>query len=222
MAKIKWDQLGERLYETGVSKGVLFPYKDGKYGTGVAWNGLTAVNENPSGGEPTPLYADNIKYLNLMSTEQFGATIEAYTYPPEFEECDGAVKVGKGVTVGQQRRIPFGLCYRTEIGNDTEGSKHGYTIHLVYGLQASPSGKEYGTINEDPEAITFSWETTATPVDVPWEGCDPTAHIKINSTDCVKSELEALEKMLYGTEEAEPKLPMPEDLVEIFTTSVGE
>ena len=173
MSKIIWDQTGERLYETGVNHGVLYIPTDGVYSKGVAWNGLTAVTESPSGAEATPLYADDIKYLNLVSAEDFGCTIEAYTYPKEFAECDGSASIAKGVKIGQQTRKVFGLSYRTVVGNDVDSNGHGYKLHLIYGCLASPSEKSYSTINDSPEAITFSWEVTSTPVNV--SGFKPTA-----------------------------------------------
>ena len=179
MTKLNWDVQGERYYETGVSKGVLYTFKEGKYSKGVAWNGLTAVTESPSGAEPTPLYADNIKYLNLLSNEEFAATVEAYTYPDEFAECDGSAELATGVSVGQQKRIPFGMSYVTKLGNDTDGQDYGYKIHLIYGALAKPSQKNYATINDNPEAITFSWELSTTPVAVP--NMRPTACITIDS-----------------------------------------
>lgn len=216
MAKILWDQVGERLYETGVSKGVLY-VRDalGVYPKGVAWNGLTAVTESPSGAEPSPVYADNIKYLNLMSTEEFGATIEAYTYPPEFAACDGSAEIADGVLIGQQSRGVFGLCYRTEIGNDVDGVSHGYKIHLVYGAQASPSEKGYSTINDSPDAITFSWEASTTPVPVP--GFKPTASLVIDSTKVGATELAAIEDILYGEEASEARLPLPSEIITLMT-----
>lgn len=216
MAKLVWDNTGERFYETGVDRGVLYPLSEaGKYEKGVAWNGLTAVTESPSGAEPTALYADNIKYLSLMSTEEFGATIEAYTYPDEFAQCDGSADLVAGVTLGQQARKTFGLCYRTKIGNDTEGDDHGYKLHLLYGCQASPSEKGYQTINDSPEAITFSWEVTTTPVNV--DGFKPTACVTIDSRKADKAKLEALEKILYGGDDlAEPRMPMPSELATLM------
>lgn len=215
MSKIKWDQIGERLYETGVDHGVLFPMGENNiYAKGVAWLGLSAVNESPSGGEPNAVWADNIKYLNLMSAEDFGATVEAYTYPPEFEECNGCVEIAPGVTIAQQGRKMFGLSYRTLIGNDVVGTEYGYKIHLVYGAQASPSEKSNQTVNNDPEAATMSWEISTTPVDV--TGYKPTAHLVINSTNTTKEKLAALEALLYGTEDAEPTLPMPEKVIELM------
>jgi hypothetical protein len=215
--KITWDKTGERYYETGVEKGVLYPYKDGEYSTGVAWNGLTAVNEKPSGAEATALYADNIKYLSLMSNEDFGATIEAYTYPDEFAQCDGSAEIASGVVIGQQKRTTFGLSYITKLGNDTDGSDYGYKLHIVYGCMASPSEKGYNTINDSPEAITFSWEVSTTPVEIP--GFKPSATITIDSTKCDKESLTALETILYGSETEEASLPIPEELATIFSKS---
>lgn len=211
MSKIVWDAVGEHIFETGVRNGVLY-LKDaqGAYSTGVAWNGLTSVSESPEGAEPTDLYADDIKYLTLMSAENFKATIEAYTYPDEFAECDGSATIADGVTIGQQSRKPFGLCYRTAIGNDTDGNEHGYKLHIVYGCQASPSEKQYSTINDSPEAITFSWEVSTTPVNV--NGKKPTATLIIDSTKADKSKLTALEDILYGSESVEPRLPLPDEI----------
>lgn len=215
MATLTWDVQGERYYETGVSKGVLYPFKEGKYSKGVAWNGLTAVNESPSGAEPTPLYADNIKYLNLLSNEEFAATVEAYTYPDEFAECDGSAKLAVGISVGQQKRIPFGLSYVTKLGNDTDGQDHGYKIHLIYGALAKPSQKNYATINDNPEAITFSWELSTTPVAVP--NMKPTACITIDSTKVSPENLKKIEDKLYGTETEEATLPTPAELAALIT-----
>jgi hypothetical protein len=214
MAKLVWDKTGERLYETGVKQGVLYVQENGEYPKGVAWNGLTAVTESPSGAEATPLYADDIKYLNLMSAEDFGATVEAYTYPDEFAACDGSASLAPGVTIGQQPRKTFGLCYRTTIGNDTEGNKHGYKLHLVYGAMAAPSEKAYATINDSPEAITFSWELTTTPVAV--DGFEPTAHLEIDSTAVTKDKLIALEAILYGSDSEEARLPLPSEVAELM------
>lgn len=215
MPKITWDDTGKRLYETGVDRGVLYPIQEGgQYTKGVPWNGLTAVTESPSGAESTAIYADNIKYLNLQSAEEFGATIEAYTYPDEFAECDGSAPIAANVTgviVGQQSRKMFGLSYRTLIGNDVDGGAHGYKLHLIYGCLASPSEKAYSTVNDSPEAITFSWEVSTTPVNVP--GLKPTASITIDSTKVDPTKLEALEKILYGDEMTEPKLPLPEEVI---------
>ena len=217
MSKIVWDAVGEHIFETGVRNGVLY-LKDaqGAYSTGVAWNGLTSVSESPEGAEPTDLYADDIKYLTLMSAENFKATIEAYTYPDEFAECDGSATIADGVTIGQQSRKPFGLCYRTAIGNDTDGNEHGYKLHIVYGCQASPSEKQYSTINDSPEAITFSWEVNTTPVNV--TGKKPTATLIIDSTKADKAKLTALEAILYGSESTEPRLPLPDEIATLMTT----
>ena len=215
MAKLAWDNIGERLYETGVKQGVLYPMgSTGAYDKGVAWNGLTAVTESPSGAEATPLYADDIKYLNLMSTEEFGGTIEAYTYPTEFEECDGSASLVAGVVIGQQPRKTFGLCYRTTLGNDIENNDYGYKLHLVYGALASPSEKAYATINDSPEAITFSWEFSTTPVNV--TGHKPTASLIIDSTKVDATKLAALEEILYGSESVEARLPLPNEVMELF------
>ena len=214
MATLTWDVQSERYYETGVSKGVLYPFKEGKYSKGVAWNGLTAVNENPSGAEPTPLYADNIKYLNLLSNEEFAATVEAYTYPDEFAECDGSAELAVGVSVGQQKRIPFGLSYVTKLGNDTDGQDHGYKIHLIYGALAKPTQKNYATINDNPEAITFSWELSTTPVAVP--NMRPTACITIDSTKVAPENLKKIEDKLYGKDSEEATLPTPAELAALI------
>lgn len=220
MSKIVWDKTGERLYETGVDRGVLYLQSNGTYPKGVAWNGLTAVTESPSGAEATPLYADNIKYLNLMSAEEFGCTIEAYTYPEEFAECDGSAELAAGVTIGQQARKPFGLSYRTKIGNDAAGNEFGYKLHLIYGGLAAPSEKAYASINDSPEAITFSWEVSTTPVSV--DGHSPTASITIDSTKVEPTKLAALEEILYGKDGegasgTEPRLPLPSEIATIFT-----
>ena len=215
MAKLIWDNTGERLYETGVRNGVLYPYSKDGYIKGVAWNGLTAVTESPSGAEATALYADDIKYLNLMSNEEFGATIEAYTYPDEFALCDGSAALAAGVMIGQQARKTFGLCYRTTLGNDTEGNDYGYKLHFIYGAMASPSEKAYATINDSPEAITFSWELTTTPVNV--TGFKPTASLTIDSTKVNKEKLAALEAVLYGSETDEPRLPLPNEIATMMS-----
>ena len=215
MAKIVWDESGKRLYETGVKNGVLYIQDEtGAYNKGVAWNGLTAVTESPSGAEATPLYADDIKYLELFSAEEFGATIEAYTYPEEFEACDGSASLGTGVTIGQQDRKTFGLCYRTVLGNDVKSNEYGYKLHLIYGAKAAPSEKGYQTINDSPEAITFSWEVTTTPVNV--AGFKPTASVTIDSTKIDTAKLKTIEDMLYGTESVEAKLPLPDELKTIL------
>lgn len=211
MSKLVWDQTGERLYETGVKQGVLYVQDaTGAYPKGVAWNGLTAVTESPSGAEATPLYADDIKYLNLLSAEEFGATIEAYMYPDEFKACNGEAELATGVSLGQQKRSAFGLCYRTTIGNDVDGNDHGYKLHIIYGALAAPSEKAYSTINDSPEAITFSWEVTTTPVAV--NGFKPTASVTIDSTKVDAEKLAALEAVLYGTESEEAKLPLPDEI----------
>ena len=214
--KLKWDQTGERFYETGVSKGVLYPQVNGKYEKGVAWNGLTGVTESPSGAEATPLYADNMKYLNLLSAEEFGATVEAYTYPDEFAECNGEANIVEGVVAGQQKRKMFGMSYQTKVG-DADDPEKGYKIHLIYGAKAAPSEKAYATVNDSPEAITFSWELTTTPVDVP--KLKPTASLVIDSTKVDKSKLAKLEDILYGTVEQEARLPLPEEVATIFNTA---
>ena len=215
MAKIVWDESGKRTYETGVRKGVLYLQDaQGAYTKGVAWNGLTAVTESPSGAEPTALYADDIKYLELFSAEEFGATIEAYTYPAEFEKCDGSASLGTGVTIGQQDRATFGLCYRTVLGNDVKGSEFGYKLHLIYGAKAKPSEKGYQTINDSPEAITFSWEISTTPVNV--AGFKPTACVTIDSTKIDPDKLAQIETLLYGDVSAEAKLPLPDEIAGII------
>ena len=218
MAKIKWDETGEKIYETGVKNGVLYlPDETGAYVKGVAWNGLTAVTESPSGAESTPLYADDIKYVELFSAEEFGATLECYTYPDEFAECDGSAEVTPGVIIGQQNRKTFGLCYRTTLGNDVKGNEYGYKLHLIYGAKASPSEKSYSTINDSPEAITFSYEITTTPVNV--TGHKPTASLTINSTKVEASKLQQLEAMLYGAESTEAKLPLPDEVINLLKSS---
>lgn len=214
MAKLIWDASGERFYETGVKMGVLYVQEAGAYPKGVAWNGLTAVTESPSGAEATPLYADDIKYLNLMSTEEFGATIEAYTYPDEFMVCDGSAALTTGVYIGQQARKAFGMCYRTVLGNDTENNDYGYKLHLIYGALAAPSEKAYATINDSPEAITFSWEVTTTPVNV--KDHKPTASMTIDSTKVDAEKLAALEAVLYGGESEEARLPLPDEVLIIM------
>lgn len=222
MSKLVWDQTGERFYETGVKQGVLYPQgAGGTYPKGVAWNGLTAVTESPSGAETTPVYADDIKYLNLMSAEEFGATIEAYTYPDEFAQCDGSAEIATGVMIGQQARKAFGLSYKTTLGNDVDGNDHGYKLHLIYGGLAAPSEKGYATINDSPEAITFSWEVTTTPVSV--SGFKPTACITIDSTKADAAKLKALEDILYGDADTEARLPLPDEIVTLMadTPAVG-
>lgn len=228
MSKIVWDKTGEKLYETGVDHGVLYPIQEGGvYNKGVAWNGLTAVTESPSGAEATPIYADNIKYLNLMSAEEFGATVEAYTYPDEFAECDGSASLATGVYIGQQSRKTFGLSYRTVIGNDVNSNDHGYKLHLIYGALAAPSEKAYSTINDSPEAITFSWEISTTPVNV--TGHKPTASLTIDSTKANPTKLAALEEILYGKDPTgpelqdgvEPRLPLPDEVMELMKDDTG-
>ena len=215
MSKIVWDKTGERFYETGVDHAVLYPIDaNGLYNGGVAWNGITAINESPSGADPNNLYADNIKYLVLVGAEDFGLTIEAYTYPDEWEECDGSAEIAPGVLAGQQNRKIFGLSYRTKLGNDVDGQDHGYKLHLVYGGLASPSERGYQTVNDSPEPINPSWEVTTTPVDVP--GFKPTARLIITSTKVDPAKLAALETILHGSEEAEPRLPLPEEVIELL------
>ena len=220
MAKLVWDKTGDRLYETGVKNGVLYIPTSGVYSKGVAWNGLTAVTESPSGAEATALYADDTKYLSLMSAEEFGATIEAYTYPDEFAACDGSAELADGVMIGQQKRSTFGLCYKTTIGNDTEGNDHGYKLHIIYGAQAKPSERAYASINDSPDAITFSWEITTTPVNV--TGAKPTASLVIDSTKADPSKLAALEDILYGKDgepASEPRLPLPDEIKSLMTAA---
>lgn len=217
MAKLVWDEIGKRLYELGVKRPVLYkPNTEGKYVDGVAWNGFTSVNQNPSGAESTPLFANDSKYLSLTSSEEFGATIEAYTYPKEFAECDGSAELIKGVRVGQQSRKPFGLSYVTTLGNDLLKEEYGYVIHLVYGCMAAPSSRQYETINKDPEAMKLSWELTTTPVAV--EGKRPTAHLEIVSTDLEKDKLKKLEDILYGTESEAARMPLPDEIKSILAT----
>lgn len=223
MSKLVWDKTGERFYETGVKQGALYVQgSGGNYPKGVAWNGLTAVTESPSGAEANPLYADDIKYLNLLSAEEFGATIEAYTYPEEFAECDGSASIATGVMIGQQKRKAFGLCYKTTLGNDVDGNDYGYKLHLIYGALAAPSEKGYSTINDSPEAITFSWEVTTTPVNV--EGFKPTSCITIDSTKADPTKLAALEVILYGkdptsegaSDGVDPRLPLPDEVASLM------
>lgn len=225
MSKLVWDKTGERTYETGVNHGVLYPQAEGgTYPKGVAWNGLTTVTESPSGAEANPQYADNIKYLNLISAEEFGATIEAFTYPDEWTACDGSAEPTKGLTLGQQTRKAFGLSYRTVMGNDTEGSDFGYKLHLIYNALAAPSEKAYASINDSPEAISFSWEVTTTPVEV--AGYKPTASITIDSTKVDATKLAALEAILYGkdattepaAEAVDPRLPLPDEIISLLKT----
>lgn len=226
--KLVWDKTGEHFYETGVKNGVLYPMSEsGTYPKGVAWNGLTAITESPSGAEATALYADDIKYLNLMSNEEFGATVEAYTYPDEFAECDGSASLAEGVYIGQQARKTFGLCYRTTLGNDAKGNDYGYKLHIIYGAMASPSEKAYSTINDSPDAITFSWELSTTPVAV--ANFKPTASLTIDSTKVDSQKLASLEEILYGkdgtgedhsTGAVDPRLPLPDEIANIMKGSV--
>ena len=219
MSKLVWDKTGERLYETGVKQGVLYPQAaGGTYPKSVAWNGLTNITESPSGAEATALYADDIKYLNLVSAEELGGTIEAYPYPDEFAECDGSAALTEGVFIGQQDRKTFGLCYRTTLGNDVDSNGHGYKLHLIYGALAAPSEKAYATINDSPEAITFSWEFKTTPVNV--TGHKPTASLTLDSTKVSETKMAALEKVLYGDGETEARLPLPDEVVQILTSAV--
>ena len=219
-AAIVWDQSGQRRYESGVSKGVLYPQNsDGTYPLGVGWNGLSNVTESPSGAEASPVYANNSKYLNLISVEEFGCSIEAYTYPDEFAECDGSKEIVLGAVIGQQPRKPFGLCYRTELGNDISGIGTNYKLHLIYGCSAAPSEKAYQTISDNPEAIAFSWEVTTVPVDVP--GFKPTASLVIDSTKANAAKLAALETILYGSAEAAARLPLPNEIITLLTPAAG-
>lgn len=213
--RLTWDDTGKRLYETGVKQGVFYPQDDnGTYPKGIAWNGLTAVTESPEGAEPTPLYADDIKYLNLLSAEEFKATVEAYTYPDEFAECDGSGSLVEGVTISQQDRKPFGLSYRTSLGNDVKGNEYGYKLHIVYGCLAAPSEKAYATVNDSPEAITFSWEVSTTPVNV--TGFKPTASLTLNSVKLGATKMKAIEDVLYGSSTAEARLPLPDEIKSII------
>lgn len=218
MSKLVWDQTGEREYETGVKNGVLYVQGEGgTYPKGVAWNGLISVTESPSGAEATALYADDIKYLNLMSNEEFGATIEAYMSPEEFDQCDGTASIATGVSIGQQKRKAFGMAYKTTIGNDVDGNDYGYKIHLIYGALAAPSEKAYSTINDSPEAMTLSWELSTTPVNV--KGFKPTASVVIDSTKADPTKLKKLEEILFGAESTEARLPLPDEIVSIIGTT---
>lgn len=222
MSKLVWDQTGERTYETGVKQGVLYPQAEGgTYPLGVAWNGLIAVTESPSGAEASPIYADDIKYLNMVSAEEFGATIEAYTYPDEFAKCDGSAEIADGVIIGQQARTTFGLVYKTTLGNDLAGNEYGYKLHLIYGALAAPSEKGYATINDSPEAITFSWEVTTTPVSV--AGFKPTASLTIDSIKADATKLKALEDILFGaaTPEAPARMPLPDEITTLMAKVSG-
>ena len=220
MTKLLWDQVGERRYETGVDQGVLFIPTNGVYSIGYAWNGLTAVTESPSGAEASPIYADNIKYLNLISAEEFGASVEAFTYPDEFAQCDGTAVPQPGVNVGQQARKAFGLAYRTKIGDDVTGADAGYKLHLIYGAMAAPSEKAYATVNDAPEALTFSWAVTTTAVNV--TGLKPTAVLTIDSTQVTLANLQALEAALYGGAGTDPRLPLPDEVIAMFAGSLTE
>lgn len=221
MTALVWDKVGSRFYETGVDRGVLYiPDSAGAYNSGFAWNGLTTVTEKPSGADANPQYADNIKYLNLVAAEQFGATIEAFTYPNEFAQCDGTAEPAPGVSVGQQTRKTFGLAFRTRLGNDIDGSDYGYKIHLIYGALAAPTEKAYATINDSPEALSFSWDVSTTPVDVP--GLKPTSQLVIDSTKVDAAKLSQLEATLYGTAGVDPRLPSPGDVIALFTGTVTE
>lgn len=223
MAKLSWDDTGSRFYETGVDRGVLFPKtgENGAYGKGVAWNGLTGVTENPSGAEETALYADNIKYLSLYSTEEFGATIECYTYPDEWAQCDGSAEIADGVMAGQQNRTGFGMCYRTILGNDAKHNDYGYKIHLVYGAMASPSSKSFGTVNDSPDAITFSYEVKTVPEKFASDQYKPTSVLVIDSTKCDKDALEDLEAIIYGSESDDSRLPLPDEVISIMSGASG-
>lgn len=215
MARLIWDEVGQRFFETGVKNGVLYVQdNDGAYKNGVVWNGLTAVTESPSGAEETPLYADDVKYLTLRSAEQFGATIEAYTYPEEFEQCDGSAQIAAGVTIGQQARRAFGLCYRTAVGNDIQGQEFSYKLHLLYGCTVAPSEKAYSTINDNPEAITFSWELSTVPV--PVDGFKPTASLVIDASKVDEGKMQLLEDALFGDESNEAKLLLPNEIMEML------
>lgn len=218
MSKIEWDAIGQRYYETGVDHGILSVVDEsGKYTTPVPWNGLVNVSENPSGAEASAQYADNIKYLNLISTEDFGLGIEAFYYPPTFGECDGTKEAVPGVIISQQARKTFGFGYRTRMGNDTQNDSYGYKLHFAYGCSASPSEKGYGTVSDSPEAITFSWDVSTTPVDVGIEGFRPTALVTVDSTKCDKEKLKELEDKIYGTEDQEPEFLLPGDIIKLLT-----
>ena len=215
MPKLEWDKSGEKLYETGVKNCALYVFKNNAYDKGIAWNGITGITESPSGAEASALYADDIKYLNLISNEDFGATLEAYTYPKEFEECDGTAEISKGVSIGQQNRKTFGLVYKTTLGNDVDGNSHGYKIHVIYGCLAAPSEKAYASINDSPEAITFSWELSTTPVEV--EGFKPTSTITIDSTKIEAEKLKKLEDKLYGSETGDATLLLPNEIMALLS-----
>ena len=215
MAKLVFNNVGERLFETGVKNGVLYVMgDDGAYENGVVWNGLTAVTESPSGAETTPLYADDVKYVVIYAAEEFGATVEAYTYPEEFEQCDGSAAISEGITIGQQTRKSFGMCYKTSVGNDVQGQDYGYKIHIIYGAKAAPSEKSYSTINDSPEAVTFSWELSTVPV--PVEGHNPTATMVIDSTRVPAEKMALIEAKLYGSEDTEATLPLPNEILDLI------
>lgn len=215
MAKLVFNNVGERLFETGVKNGVLYVMgDDGAYENGVVWNGLTAVTESPSGAETTPLYADDVKYVVIYAAEEFGATVEAYTYPEEFEQCDGSAAISEGITIGQQTRKSFGMCYKTSVGNDVQGQDYGYKIHIIYGAKAAPSEKSYSTINDSPEAVTFSWELSTVPV--PVEGHNPTATMVIDSTRVPAEKMTLIEAKLYGSEDSEATLPLPNEILDLI------
>lgn len=215
MARLIWDEVGQRFFETGVKNGVLYVQNnDGSYANGVVWNGLTAITESPSGAEETPLYADDVKYLTLRSAEEFGATIEAFTYPEEFEQCDGSAQIAMGITVGQQARKAFGLCYRTAVGNDIQGQEFSYKLHIIYGCTVAPSEKSYSTINDNPEAITFSWELSTVPV--PVDGFKPTASLVIDANKVEPGKLLLLENALFGDAENEATLLLPNQIMELM------
>ena len=215
MAKLVFNNVGERLFETGVKNGVLYVMGDeGTYENGVVWNGLTAVTESPSGAETTPLYADDVKYVVIYAAEEFGATVEAYTYPEEFEQCDGSAAISEGITIGQQTRKSFGMCYKTSVGNDVQGQDYGYKIHIIYGAKAAPSEKSYSTINDSPEAVTFSWELSTVPV--PVEGHNPTATMVIDSTRVPAEKMALIEAKLYGSEEEDATLPLPNEILDLI------
>lgn len=215
MAKLVFNNVGERLFETGVKNGVLYVMgDDGAYENGVVWNGLTAVTESPSGAETTPLYADDVKYVVIYAAEEFGATVEAYTYPEEFEQCDGSAAISEGITIGQQTRKSFGMCYKTSVGNDVQGQDYGYKIHIIYGAKAAPSEKSYSTINDSPEAVTFSWELSTVPV--PVEGHNPTATMVIDSTRVPAEKMALIEAKLYGSEESDATLPLPNEILALI------
>lgn len=217
-APLVWDETGKKLFETGVSNVALYPQEStGEYGAGVAWNGVTNISESPSGAEATTLWANNGKYLNLYSVEEYASSIEAYTYPDEFAECDGSAEIAKGVSIGQQTRKSFGLAYKTLVGSDTDGNDHGYKLHLVYGCKAAPSERSHATVNDSPEALSFSWEISTTPVSV--TGHKPTASVEIDSTKVDKEKLAAFEKILFGSAEAAARLPLPDEVATLFGAS---